>query len=130
MLVKKIDFTKYKKKIDSPFTKLMAESIKTGISKRTRGGNDYNGKSFDPYTKAYAKKKGVSKGNVNLHVSGNMLEAMKYKITKNKLRFFYTGDEGKKAHGNQVANERKFFGVDAKQIAVLKKKIVNIIVSQ
>lgn len=128
MLVKKIDFSKYKKKIDSPFTKLMAESIKTGISNRTQKGKDFNGKSFGKYTKQYAKKKGSN--NVNLHVSGNMLESIKYEISRGKMRFYYTGNEGKKAHGNQVKNGRKFFGVDKEQIALLKKKISGIIVNQ
>ena len=128
MLTKKVDFAKYKRKIDKPFNKLMAETLKTGITSRTQSGKDVDSKTFKEYTPAYRAKKGSSK--VNLTVSNNMLHAMKYEINGSTLRFYYTGNEGKKAHGNQVKNGRKFFGLDKKQIAMLKKKIGDVIVNQ
>lgn len=130
MLTKKVNFKKYKKRIDSPFTREIAESLKTGISKRTNSGKDFEGKTFEPYTKRYAAKKGVSRSDVNLHVSGNMTEAIKYDIRGDTLNFSITGSEGKKAHGNQERYGRKFFGIDKKQLKLLEKIIGKVIVKQ
>jgi hypothetical protein len=53
----------------------MVEDAKKVILEKTAAGKDYLHRSFSPYSKAYAKKKGSTR--VDLKVSGTMLGAIK-----------------------------------------------------
>jgi len=48
------------------------------ILERTAAGKDFMSRNFNPYSKAYAKKKGTSKP--DLRVSGTMLDSIKTKV--------------------------------------------------
>lgn len=51
----------------------ISDEIKSRVINRTISGFDYKNKSFVPYSPLYAKRKGVSINDVNLRLSGQML---------------------------------------------------------
>lgn len=125
MLKKRPDIKKYQNDIKDVLKRnkdLIGMEVHRGIITRTQKGLDYNNKSFKAYKSDYAKKKGSSK--VNLTDKQNMLNAIRYKQVGNKIKFYFGSKvENAKAHGNQIKNGRKFFGMDDK----LTKKVGNII---
>ena len=55
-------------------------------------GNDVRGKKFLPYNKHYAKKKGVGVNDVNLRLTGTMLNSIKLtKVLVNGFRYAIKG---------------------------------------
>ncbi len=58
-----------------PMQKLV-EEVKRIILRKTARGVDYMGKKFKPYSEAYAKRKGVSAGSVDLRRTGEMLDSI------------------------------------------------------
>lgn len=54
----------------------LAEDIIDYISIRTGSGKDRFNKKFRPYSKEYAKEKGVGTGEVDLILSGDLLESL------------------------------------------------------
>ncbi len=123
MLKSKIDFNRVKKiVIDGRQDKLIkdAPNIIHEIQERTRSSKDVNNKSFNHYTKEYAKQKGTSRNKVTLTLKNHMLANITWKNITNGIRIYFASvQENKKAHGNQVKNGRKFLGVDPRQ----KKRI-------
>lgn len=95
------------------------------INQRTLDGKDLEGKTFTPYSAAYADKKGVSRTSVDLFLEGDMLGSIK-KIneTKNTVSFGITDSEeaAKSENHNKGVSlpKREFFGItrsEAKKIA-------------
>jgi len=125
MLKKRPNIKKYEKKINTVLQRninLIGMEVQRGIIKRTQKGLDVSNKSFKPYKKPYAKKKGSS--TVNLTEKQNMLNAIRFKKISKGIRFYFPNRiENAKAHGNQVKNKRKFFGLDVK----LEKRVGRII---
>lgn len=128
-LKKKIDFRKTRRiVIDGSVKRLRAESLNllAGIELRTLNGKDVKLRQFQRYSKAYKAyraKRGRS-SQVNLTYTGKMLGAMTTKVIKNGLRFkFISAAETKKAYYNQIINKREFFGLDKRQIKILRKRI-------
>lgn len=66
---------------DSETAKGIADIVIFGIIFRTRAGLDVNNKTFTPYSKAYAKKKGGGSA-ANLYASGKLLsrEGFEYEV--------------------------------------------------
>lgn len=125
MLRKKINFKNTRRVIiDGRVDKLREEAlnIETGIITRTQKGKDTKGKSFKKYSKDYAKHK-QKKGRgtkVNLTYTGAMLHAISNKKIPKGVRFYFNANaETLKAYWNN--KQRKFFGVDKKQVKYLKK---------
>lgn len=58
------------------------DDVKRGSLEKTALGLDYRGRSFEPYSDAYAKKKKgmMATGRPNLKVTGTMLGAMKAEV--------------------------------------------------
>jgi hypothetical protein len=52
----------------------VAQAAIDRIIERTQSGQDADGNRFEPYTEAYAKKKGVSRNAVDMTLFGDMLE--------------------------------------------------------
>ena len=70
----------------------LAQKVKDSIYLRTMRNQDIKGKSFKPYSSKYAKKKGVSTGQVNLYGHGDpprMLESMAVKMLSNDASEVY-----------------------------------------
>jgi len=104
--------------------RLLGSEIIVGIIKRTQKGKDVNNRKFKKYSKAYGKIKSKKYGGTtpNLTATGNMLNAINQKDIKNGIRIYFIGNEEKrKAKQNQ--KKRKFFGVDRKQKAKIKKRL-------
>ena len=64
--------------------KKMAQNTVRRHKKQILDGKDFKGKKFEQYSPAYAKRKGVSRGDVNLKLSGKMLNAFNVQRTKVK----------------------------------------------
>lgn len=124
---KKPDFDKLTKVIiNKRVTKLelLASEIIVGLINRTQRGKDVSLRDFKKYTKEYAqqKKKKFGGGRPNLTRSSSMLNSITSKRIKNGLKIrFDSSHEAKKAKGNMKT--RKFFGLDRKQKAWIKKKL-------
>ena len=58
----------------------IAENIRSRVIERTLSGLDYRGRPFIPYTPEYAKRKGVGIYDVNLQLSGEMLDDFKVEV--------------------------------------------------
>lgn len=54
----------------------ICDDVKERIEEKTAAHKDYRSRRFAPYSKAYAKRKGVSRGAVDLRRSGTMLGAL------------------------------------------------------
>lgn len=127
-LTKKINFKKVSKELtDSRIKKLrmMGNDLVAGIYTRTLQGKDVNLRAFKKeYNKTYKKyrlKHGRT-GYPNLTYTGNMLGGMISKKRKTGLRFtFPSVSEKRKAGWNQKT--RPFFGLDKKQLALIKKRL-------
>lgn len=81
----------------------IANAILNGVVLRTKSGIDVNGNEFVKYTKAYADKKGVGRGDVDLTWTGSMLDSLKVlKIGPDYIDIGYDGrtKDAKKAEGN------------------------------
>lgn len=52
----------------------LAQLAAQRITERTRVGRDFRDRQFIPYTEAYARRKGVSVGAVDLELTGRMLD--------------------------------------------------------
>ena len=84
-------------------------------------GNDVRGKKFLPYNKHYAKKKGVGVNDVNLRLTGKMLNsiklgkvteqgfkyAMKGKKQQDKMNAHISGDYGTKSLKPRVTSDKE-----------------------
>ncbi len=62
--------------------KLILRDVKERVEDRTASGKDYRGHKFEPYSKAYAKRKKKTK--VDLDDSGEMLGTLKTKVISPK----------------------------------------------
>ena len=128
-VTKKPNIKKYKDRVAKNNLPLFANEIITDIIERTQNKKDVNLRRFNKYTKPYAKQKGTSRTNVNLTDTGKMLNSIKWKKIKNGIEIYFSGSEqNAKAHGNQIKNKRKFFGIDRRQREKLIKKIGEIII--
>ena len=78
-----------------------AELVIEFIRNRTISGLDKNGKPFPEYTKQYAERKGVGRGDVDLVLSDEMLEALQ--VLAHKSGSIVIGyDKGDKALNGKV----------------------------
>lgn len=108
------------------------------IVKRTQSGSTPDGSTFEPYSKAYAKRKAKTNRSgtlVNLTYSGQMLQAITTKIEKTASSITATiffnaprGNRGASGKGSTITNSalatvlekvRPFFALSEKQIAKL-----------
>lgn len=107
----------------------LARDVIDFIKGRTASGEDKNGNKFKEYTEEYASKKGTSRGNVDLILSGEMLEALKLiSHKKGELRIGYeSGDPNLgKAEGNVLGTygqpkpipgkKRDYMGISKKDV--------------
>lgn len=60
--------------------KNICKDVEERILKRTSSGRDYKNLKFAPYSAKYAKRKGASRGSVNLKVTGTMLGAIETRV--------------------------------------------------
>ncbi len=58
----------------------IVKDVRKRILKRTDAGRDYRNRKFYPYSKKYAKKKGVGISDVDLKLTGTMLGAIETRI--------------------------------------------------
>lgn len=106
---------------------LIGNEIVASIINRTQKGKDVNNRNFKGYTKEYkaTKKKKYGASNVNLTVTQKMLNDISWKKLPNGIRiYFKSSEQNKKAHGNQIKNKRKFFGIDPIQLQKIKQKLI------
>lgn len=108
------------------------------ITKRTLQGKDKNGEAFAKYSKAYTdsinfKIAGKSKSQVNLKLSGDMLDSIKIlkNSTKVEIGFEKGSTENGKADGNirgtygqssPVGPERDFLGISDRELQLILRK--------
>ena len=71
-------------KFNESDVKKMAQNTVRRHKKQILDGKDFQGSNFKEYSPAYAKRKGVSRGDVNLKLSGKMLNAFNVQRTKVK----------------------------------------------
>jgi|TARA_Y100000033_G_scaffold18527_1_gene17380 hypothetical protein len=71
-------------KFNESDVKRMAQNTVRRHKKQILDGKDFQGSNFKEYSPAYAKRKGVSRGDVNLKLSGKMLNAFNVQRTKVK----------------------------------------------
>jgi len=97
--------------------KLFYELVVDKIVQRTASGKDINGSKFTRYSEAYAKKKGVARGAVDLILEGDMLSSFEEsQEQKNVVKIkMAEGDETLKAYNHNVGDtlpKRTFFGLN------------------
>ena len=113
----------------------IVDDIADLVQTKTEKGLDYRSRKFEPYSPAYAKKKGTSRA--NLKDTGKMLDAIDTKVLNaNHGKVFvesrsYTG-KGKRARTDMVAQihntgtgkqpEREFMNITPSALKKLKKK--------
>lgn len=99
------------------------------IVERTQSGKDINGKKFTKYSKEYAKTKGVGRGDVDLTLTQDMLEAMRDKNIKKNLVKIQLGDsdvDTKKSFNHNVGDtlpKRTHFGLLEKEAEKIADQI-------
>ena len=71
-------------KFNESDVKKIAQNTVRRHKKQILDGKDFQGSNFKEYSPAYAKRKGVSRGDVNLKLSGKMLNAFNVQRTKVK----------------------------------------------
>jgi hypothetical protein len=108
---------------DRKFWLQVATDANKEIHKRTVKGQEVEGGSFAPYSKAYAKKraKGGRSAKPNLTWSGRMLSSISVKAGKDYGKLSLTGREGLKAWANEQMG-RDFFDISQKQLTDIVKK--------
>lgn len=111
------------------------ELIKEWIQDRSFRGLDRNNRSFKRYTEEYAEKKGVGVGDVNLVLTGEMLDELKLLNSGTGwMRIGYEAgtDIAKKAEGNIIGSygrdpdpskARNFLGVSTRDLKMLVSSI-------
>ena len=103
------------------------EDIATQLNIDASAGRDIEGKQFDKYNdkyEAWRKKKGYQTTPPNLTITGTMLSSIRTDIRKegsNVVGRISVNDNPGKVEG--VNKKRNFFGLSAKRLAELKKKI-------
>lgn len=116
------------------------EAAKELIIERTQSNSDINGRSFKDYTEGYARNKGVSQGDVDLTLFGDMLMSIDGSGRGDTVDLFIEGNEAKKAYAHMTGYKghptipqgkytRKFFGLkedEAENIAQAIKEFDNI----
>lgn len=111
---------------------LIADAIVTHIVGRTMAGLDKDNKKFAKYTKKYADEKGVSRSDVDLLLSGEMLSELKpLKVTADGIEIGFKGDKKLigKVEGNILGTygqpepipgkARDFLGIDDSDVDVI-----------
>ena len=116
-----------------------AQDVMDFIRNRAENNTGFNpstgrNKKFPRYTKNYAERKGVSRGDVDLELSGEMLDAMKllsHRSGSVSIGYAAGTNENAKAEGNQIGSyggapnrsrARPFLGItqtDAKRLQIL-----------
>jgi hypothetical protein len=92
------------KKLNKQQREVIAEEIVDFIRDRTFGGYDKNNNKFPDYSEQYANKKGVGEDEVDLVLSGELMD--KLKVLKHKQGQIIIGYDGRskklnaKAEGN------------------------------
>ena len=79
------------------------------IQERSVNGIDINGSKFPRYTKDYAAKKGVSRGAVDLTLTGEMLANLKM-ISENSGSILVGYEKGDPANGKAEGNNMGSYG--------------------
>ena len=105
------------------------------IIQRTGEGKDVDGKKFEPYSKEYARRKGVSRSNVDLAVSRKMIGAIAKQAFPKRTRIYVRSSaRGMKlsnynlavvhnygAHtGKAYIPKREFVGLSEKEVEILR----------
>lgn len=104
------------------------------IIERTQSGKDRNGKDFRQYTKEYAEEKGVSRGDVDLTLFGDMLLSIDGESDGSRVRLKIEGEEAAKAYGHitgfqghpTIPNgkyKRDFFGLTREEAETIAESI-------
>ena len=116
----------------------LAQEVIEFIQKRTSNGTGFRpstGRNYSlsskPYTKEYAEKKGVSRSNVDLMLSTEMLESIKF-LNERSGSITIGYEEGDKINGKVEGNQigsygrspnpkkaRPFLGISNKDLEVL-----------
>ena len=73
------------------YKRLGEQTVKKHVN-YIRSGKDVEGKDYIPYSKSYARKKKVSRNDVNLTATGNMLKNIRLKaVTERGYRYSLRG---------------------------------------
>lgn len=112
------------RKLDRDIVEAYGQAVIDAIVERTQDGKSLNGSKFRRYTKEYADFKGVSRDDVDLTLTSDMLESLAVvKSTANTVTIGFVGDQDGKAHGNHTGKDgavpkmrRPFFGVQKQEL--------------
>lgn len=101
---------------DDEFKSRVAQAVIDRITERTQDNMDKRGQSFTPYSDAYAKKKGVSAGDVDMTDFGDMLANMQETDSTSQTVTIGFPDEREnaKAYNHTTGDtvpKRDFFGL-------------------
>ena len=120
------------KTINPTQRKKIAEVVINHIINRSIAGYDKNDKKFPIYSKDYAEKKGVSRGEVDLLLSGELLDSIKLLSERSgEITIGFDKEDEKlngKAEGNILGSygkepnkkkARDFLGIDDAELDIL-----------
>lgn len=104
------------------------------IIDRTQSGIDRNGRSFTRYSEEYAEQKGVSRGDVDMTLFGDMLLSVDAETDSNSIKIFIPSDEVPKSYNHITGDtvpKRDWFGItDSEARAIADRVKVDIPVRQ
>jgi hypothetical protein len=120
----------------------LSDEIINFIIERSQAGYDKNNEKFAPYSKAYADFKGVSRNNVDLTLSSEMLEGLK--LLQNKkgqitIGYDRNSELNGRAEGNikgtygnptPITKPRDFLGIDDAMVEILAESINGEVLTQ
>jgi hypothetical protein len=106
---------------DQEFKEKVVQAVIDRIVERTQDNVSIHGKPFAQYSDAYAKKKGVAKGDVDLTLSGDMLAAIDVIDSTAQTVTIGFPDETENAKAwnhmtGDTVKKREFFGLPQKEL--------------
>lgn len=109
------------------FKEGVAQAILDRIQERTESGMDKEGRSFTPYSDAYAKRKGVSAGDVDMTLFGDMLSDMDIVNMSSQTVTLGFPDETENAKAfnhttGDTVPKRDFFGLPQKDLREIARR--------
>ena len=93
-------------KFDSAFYKRLGHMTINKHIQSILKGNDVRGKPFKPYSQSYAKRKGVGVNDVNLRLTGKMLNSIKLgKVTEQGFKYAMKGTKNIKKMNAHISGD-------------------------
>jgi hypothetical protein len=119
--------------VDAKTLSKFAEMAIDYIIERSQSNKDLNGKPFAQYSKDYALFKGVSRNDVDMTLSSDMLLSIGFEVDGSKIKIKVGDDEVGKAYGHMTGfkghpfisgPKREFFGLRDEEVISIASDLI------